>query len=400
MSIPALEAEWLQAIDRVAARTLGTWNASGDALATEVRALSDTYTDARSELRRQEALRAARLKFFLPRDLPKVEKALVEVAEKIGLPTPSPAPALPEYLTHPSPEPRYHVLDLGAGYGTTSLGLARFLARTSTDALAPSLVIDAIDQDEAALRSFRALALDWNENHPSKPKIDIQTRVSDFTLWRPATRKYQFILLGLSLNEVAVDEELRHAFLLRVSEALTEDGVVVIIEPALKETARALQSLGNRFRDAGSSLHIVGPCTGLGACPLLQRPRDWCHEDLDVDLPDSLQPIARKAGLRYQGLSFSYLTLTRKTVATEPFSRVVGGPIESKGQTEWHLCHPNADTRTLSLVTLRLNRREREDHPLAHDLRRGGEVTFQANDASLAAQRLGRDATLERVRAL
>lgn len=44
---------------------------------------------------------------------------------------------------------------------------------------------------------------------------------------------------------------------------------------------------------------------------MLVRETDWCHEDLPIDLPDWLVPVARAAGLRYEGLTFSYLVLRK-----------------------------------------------------------------------------------------
>ena len=44
---------------------------------------------------------------------------------------------------------------------------------------------------------------------------------------------------------------------------------------------------------------------------MLATEGDWCHEDLPIDLPPWVAPLARAAGLRWQRLTFSYLALRR-----------------------------------------------------------------------------------------
>jgi hypothetical protein len=62
---------------------------------------------------------------------------------------------------------------------------------------------------------------------------------------------------------------------------------------------------------AGVRANVFAPCLHQRACPALAVPGEWCHEDLAVDLPSWLVPVARAAGLRYQGLTFSYLVLRK-----------------------------------------------------------------------------------------
>jgi hypothetical protein len=70
---------------------------------------------------------------------------------------------------------------------------------------------------------------------------------------------------------------------------------------------------------------------------------------LAIDLPAWLVPVARAAGLRYQGLTFSYLVLRKDGVSLEAalaaqqkpdarHLRVVSDPIVSKGKRELFLC--------------------------------------------------------------
>jgi hypothetical protein len=77
------------------------------------------------------------------------------------------------------------------------------------------------------------------------------------------------------------------------------------------------------------------------------READWCHEDLSVDLPGWLVPVARAAGLRREGLTFSYVVLHaggRRWVdaieapAGSARLRIVSGAIRTKGKREAFAC--------------------------------------------------------------
>lgn len=77
---------------------------------------------------------------------------------------------------------------------------------------------------------------------------------------------------------------------------------------------------------------------------MLATEDDWCHEDRPVDLPRFAEPLARAAGLRWQGLTFSYLALRRDgaTLAAklggENLHRLVASPRITKGKRELFLC--------------------------------------------------------------
>src|SRR3712207_8562489 len=63
------------------------------------------------------------------------------------------------------------------------------------------------------------------------------------------------------------------------------------------------------FRSGSAT--VFAPCLHAASCPMLAIETEWCHEDLAVDLPPWTVPLARAAGLRWQGLTFSYLVLRK-----------------------------------------------------------------------------------------
>ncbi len=268
----------------------------------------------------------ARLRFYLPRDAAKVLSPLGELARAGRLPT-----------------RRWRVLDLGAGLGSTTIGAARVAHLLGV----PGLDVLAIDQDARALDGFAALAKE-HEALEVAP-IRLQARALDAaSLELDRQGPFDLVLAGLMLNEMPLDARLR--LLSRVRPALAQDGAFVILEPALREITRDLHRLRDAI-DAGDAedWNVFAPCLRRGPCPMLLTERDWCHEDEPFVLPASLVKVARDASLRYERLTYAYLTLRRdgrtlREHVGQDTRRVVSMPLVSKGKRELFVCDDTGRT--------------------------------------------------------
>jgi ribosomal protein RSM22 (predicted rRNA methylase) len=306
--VRVLDDAWLDVLDGVAAE-MGLALAPGK-LAEEVRALSDAYNRGDFAKSRTRGALSARLLFSFPRDAPKMECAARELADANLVKLPM------------------RVLDVGAGLGASTWGLARLLSKRG---LRGAIDVAMIDDDEAALRIARAIV----RAHPSEGDVEVRV-VSE------SRGPYDLILVGQSLGEIDPEETKQVAFLTKLLGRLDEHGSLVLVEPALRDRTRRL----HRVRDvlASKGVTIFAPCLHQSACPMLANESDWCHEDVAIDLPPRVASIARAAGLRWQGLTFSYLVLRRdeKTLRTcidAPVAlRVVSVPIDTKGKRELFLC--------------------------------------------------------------
>lgn len=104
---------------------------------------------------------------------------------------------------------------------------------------------------------------------------------------------------------VTLDAAARARMVLGWFEDLLEPGgLCIIVEPALRETARALLKVRDELR--GHGLHIVAPCLWQGPCPALDRPRDWCHDSAPWNPPVDPGPRRPTPDRR---ADFSYLVL-------------------------------------------------------------------------------------------
>jgi hypothetical protein len=421
-----LEEDWRDALDRVA-RSRG-WPTSRDVarLAACVVQLSAAYNDPTRARAAMRDAGPARLGFSFARDVP---KAAAAVRELVG------AGVLP--LDRP-----LRVLDLGAGLGASTWGLARALK-----AAGASGGVDAtwIDTDAEALELGAAL-LRARVGAADAVEIRLQSRAGALGS-ASGLGRFDVVLLGQVLSEldVASPDEVRlprHVELVRslLVDRCVEDGAggaLVVIEPALRDRARHL----HRVRDAlaATGVPVFAPCLHSAPCPALARETDWCHEDLEVDLPAWLWPVARAAGLRREGLTFSYLVLHRggrrlvdalaspnarppapaaapaSTPVSSPMStpmstptptlasaparlRIVSEEIRTKGKREAFVCGECAGPDGLVAARARLMRLDRDANPgnAAWDQLKRGDVALVAPPPELARPRIGPATTVER----
>jgi SAM-dependent methyltransferase len=342
-----------------------------ESLARAVKALSLTYTRERGEIEpraSQKEAHAARAHFFLPRDLVKVLGPMADLSRLGRVPA----------------SPTLRVLDIGAGLGATSLGLARALARQGGSR---SLEVTALERDASALSFMRELTAETNQLPGEFAKIvavEAQGRALGAGLPRGP---FDIVLMGFVLNELFAEQEreariaARAQLLIDVAAVLAPGGVIVVLEPALKEVTRSLMAVRDVLAARAVAPFVLAPCVRTGPCPMLQGERDWCHEELALALPPALAKVARSAGLRWEGLSYAALVLGDAPRSSEPnLVRIVSERLESKGKLELYGCGERGYER-FSLLT----RDESAANAAFTEAQRGHELALSIEGTRLGA---------------
>jgi hypothetical protein len=217
---------------------------------------------------------------------------------------------------------------------------------------------------------------------------------------------FDVVVLGQVLSEIDVGAEpgersAKHAAWLRalMDDFLAPHGSLVVVEPALRDRTRHLHRVRDAVVHEGAT--VFAPCLHAQACPALAREGDWCHEDLAVDLPPWLIPIARAAGLRHEGLSYSYLVLRNDgttlagTLAASSGAgllRVVSERIKTKGKLEMFLCGSfRSEKEALAPARARVTRldRDRAEPNRAWEKLERGEVAVLSPAPELGRPRIG-----------
>jgi SAM-dependent methyltransferase len=220
---------------------------------------------------------------------------------------------------------RGRALDVGSGPGPLALAA---LDGGATRAL-------AIDRSEAALAIARTLA-------------DGAGASLTTARWEPAQPlpegKFDLVLAGHVLNELYGDDIAARAALVdAMMQRLAPGGLVVLLEPALRETSRALLALRDRLVRAGAT--VRAPCLYRGDCPALVRPGDWCHAERQWTVPPLVDELAHAAKLHRETLKMSYLVLQAPGAAWPSLPegrlfRIVSEPLPQKGQHRFVGCGP------------------------------------------------------------
>ena len=305
---------------------------SFERLARAVAELSLLFTKERAALRRpyleEPVLASAYLQYFLPVNLSKIHVLLNEM----------PAPEVGE---------EFSVLDLGSGPGTGALAVLDWWhERRVTGALS----IVAVDCSSVAHRQAKQLWIHYCRI-ASIAEASLRTCESDIerNAWLEQVGKgtpFDLIILANSLNEMYADAKdpitARAGLMTEVLSLLAPHGTLMIVEPALRETSRALHQVRDRLLQE-KLCTVYSPCLHEKSCPALINPDDWCHEERAWDPPASIQEIDEEVGFIKDALKFSYLLLRRdgKTIV-EPRSdmyRVVSELRELKGEKRDWLCN-------------------------------------------------------------
>ena len=217
------------------------------------------------------------------------------------------------------------VLDLGSGPGP--------LALAALDAGATAA--RAIDRVPAALAIAKSLA------HGAGRALAVEA-------WDPSrplpAGPFDTILAGHVINELyGGDLERRAALALQLLARVRPGGALVVIEPALRETSRALLQLRDRLVAQGVS--VRAPCLFRGDCPALVRPTDWCHAEQSWTAPPLIEELAQAAKLHRDSLKMTYLVLQPPNVGWPELPpgrlfRIVSEPLPEKGKQRFVGCGP------------------------------------------------------------
>jgi ribosomal protein RSM22 (predicted rRNA methylase) len=334
--LSCLSSEALKALERVSR----DGDLRGHALAQAVVNLSRLFTTARPSLPVRYLddpnHAAAYLSYFLPVNLSKIQVLLDELPDN----------------NRETPDHPMAVLDLGCGPGTGALALLDWLWHRSPER-AKSVSVLAADASQASLqdakRSWEAYCnevgipnaglrcVEGNLEHPLKGDLGKQIVRGG---------PYDLIIMANCLNELfstAANPPAEQAGVVgQLLPFLAPHGTIMIVEPALRQTARGLHQMRNHLLKQGLCT-VYSPCLHEGACPALDHQDDWCHEERPWQTPPAIAALDRDVGFIKDALKFSYLLLRidgRTIVQRSPQTfRVVSELRELKGEKRAWLCN-------------------------------------------------------------
>lgn len=253
-------------------------------------------------------LRLAYFLYFMPSNLFRVASVWAELAR----------------LGYRWPEGRaLDAIELGSGPASGACGIAAGEAHAPLGLAPQGGRFALLEQDKPMLE----LGARWAAQYFSqkgRPETAFRTfrRKLDFTgpLLPAGAPRFNLWLSSFFLNESRLEAPALAQRLLETwKKHLDEEGIVILVEPALKVQSRKLLELRREILkavedgSAGFPLQVLLPCLGHQACGALADPEDWCHEEVSWWRPPYFQRIDQMAGLDRRSLPFSYLVLARSS---------------------------------------------------------------------------------------
>ncbi len=311
-----LEQAWLKRFD-----------ARAQTLETAVQALSDRFTVGRAgkfdDYFADKNALAAYGCFFFPQSWARARIALAEVLELRGW--------------NGGENPK--ILDVGAGPGASGIAASQLLRERGG---AKTVRITGLDHSPRALECFAGLIRE-NQQHLSGISFEKSiARSLPVFLKKQAEEEgpYDLIIAGFALNEVwgGMDVEGRVAYILRLKRMLVPGGLLLVLEPALRETATALQEVSDAVSQK-KLLHRWGPYWGEFPCPVLGGAKYWPHEVRVWAPPPSLKDANRHLWRQIGELKFHWAAWSdrlSRPLPSEPVPMRLSTPFAKlKGRFEW-----------------------------------------------------------------
>ncbi len=265
-------------------------------------------------------------------------------------------------------------IEFGAGTAAGALG-AMIAERFAPLGLPQNGNMALIEQNKAALE----LGRDFLQFSTQVESREFHRRIE---LNRPFLPKsapqFDFFLMSFFLNEAPLSATELALNLCETAEThLEEEGLILIVEPALKLQSRKLlelrQAILQRIERKQSSLQLLLPCLGHQACGALAAEDDWCHEEVGWWRPKFLQHLDQHTGLDRKTLPFSYLAFVKSKRPMNELLPKLSGETQnryrlvsparmiSKKDTEFFLCGQDGKKRARWVIPEETGELERGD---------------------------------------
>jgi ribosomal protein RSM22 (predicted rRNA methylase) len=229
------------------------------------------------------------------------------------------------------------ILDVGCGEGAALLGCHHVLKQHK------GLLYTGIDVSRSMLRRCRTTG-EWLKKIDPQVTVRLKLQKISPTFFRKTPRRYDMIIFANSLTEIHKGDSVPVKYIEHIFRCLSDAGILILIEPALKRTSRRLMELRNTI--IRQTKHtILLPCLHKEECPLLQirKNKEWCHQSVVWQPPEYLTFINQDLNREIDRLKYSYLVIARNAypVAINPGFLVISNLLKEKGRKRCYLCTPD-----------------------------------------------------------
>jgi ribosomal protein RSM22 (predicted rRNA methylase) len=240
------------------------------------------------------------------------------------------------------------VLDIGCGGGAGIFGV--YYALKDARGIRKFDVM-AIDSSKTMLDRTQCLAR-WLRRHDPRISVRLFKHEIRGGLSSTSKKKYDIILAVNSLAEIIQEDVIRNRFVKSLLNRLTHNGLVLIIEPALKKFSRRLMKLRDELVPQ-KDVQVLLPCLHDNPCGLLKvgSRNEWCHQSLRWSPPDFLRLINQGLNREIDVLKFAYLVIAKRKNRSDwpKCYRVVSHLLREKGKSRCFICTPRGRVELVRL---------------------------------------------------
>jgi hypothetical protein len=220
------------------------------------------------------------------------------------------------------------------------------------------------------LERARNLAREFHKGDP-RLRVRLHKQRIDGAVGLVTRKKYDIIIFANSLAEIIPDGSIPSSYMGSVFGRLNDQGIVIMIEPALKKFARRLMELRDVVADR-RGIQVLLPCLHDGHCAMLSLNRrgEWCHQSVSWSPPVFMRILNQGLDREIDRLKFSYLIMAksaRRRVRAYNFL-VVSQLLKEKGKKRCFLCTPDQRVELVRLNKAKSGSNEQFDRITKSDV--------------------------------
>jgi SAM-dependent methyltransferase len=205
-----------------------------------------------------------------------------------------------------APTSPLRILDLGSGPGSCGVACAHYFKKLGVK----EVELNAVDHSATALAALEPFAEAVLGNQYS-----VKTRIGDAhraDTWPEGP--FDIIIAGFVLNEMkSLSQPALVQWVESMKERLTPDGLILILEPALKVTSQRLQKLSDEIA-AQEIVTRIGPELDAHPCPQLADGVHWSHEVRHWQIPSTTEFINRKLHRDLRDVRFTFAAFSDQKI--------------------------------------------------------------------------------------
>jgi hypothetical protein len=225
------------------------------------------------------------------------------------------------------------ILDIGSGLGASGLSTIHQLKSLEID---NPITLDAWDYSGKSLNLLKNIHREcnhlWDNSRVNTRRIDLRN-----DLLFDKKQRFDLIILGYSMNEIFENFELseRLEWIRQFSHKLSQNGFIIMVEPAQKETCDTLQSISSLLSEQGD-LHMQAPYFNGKPCPFLNAKNHfYSHEVRKIRSSNRVEKINGPLRLETHQVKFGLSILSRRKPMVYPknssYCRMVSPMRKKKG---------------------------------------------------------------------